>query len=172
MTTKQIIQQQMFTVAYQKYEKGLKWHAFLKISDSAISQDLVQNTFMKTWKYVINGGKIYKMKAFLYRVLNHLVVDEYRKHKTESLDKLIEKKQFEEPNSRYPERICDIFDGRSIQGLVDKLPEKFQQVVHMRYIKNLSIEEISSITKQSKNTIAVQSYRGRKELQKLYSRVY
>lgn len=172
MTTKQLIQQQVFTVAYRKYEKALKGHAYFKTLDSAMSQDLVQNTFMKTWNYINNGGKVHNMKAFLYRVLNHSIVDEYRKHKTESLDKLIEKKQFEEPNGKYPERICDIFDGRSIYGLVEKLPEKFQQVVHMRYIKNLSLDEISSITKQSKNTIAVQSHRGRKELQRLYDRVY
>lgn len=39
----------------------------------------------------MKGGKIDAMKAFLYHILNNLIVDEYRKRKTVSLDLLLEK---------------------------------------------------------------------------------
>ena len=81
----------ILTLAHHDYEKGLNARAFFKVSDRATSQDFVQNTFIKTWSYLLKGGKIDIMKAFLYHVLDNLIVDQYRKHKTSSLDFLIEK---------------------------------------------------------------------------------
>lgn len=89
MTPKQNVQRQKtLTVAHHDYEKGLKARAFFKVRNHEIGEDLVQETFMKTWIYLVRGGKIDVMKAFLYHILNHLIVDEYRKHKTTSLDVL------------------------------------------------------------------------------------
>src|SRR6266850_4422798 len=92
MTIQQEIQlKTFFTEAHELYREGLDSYAYFKVSNRMISEDLVQNTFMKTWMYLMKGGRIEKMKAFLYHVLNNLIVDEYRKRKTTSLDVLIEK---------------------------------------------------------------------------------
>ena len=40
--------------------------------------------------------------------------------------------------------------------------------MYMRYAENLSLEEMSQITKQSKNTIAVQLHRGVEKFRILY----
>ncbi len=168
MTTKQIVQQELFTMAYQQYEKSLRWHAFFRLRDRAASQDLVQNTFMKAWNYITEGGQIYKMKAFLYKILNNLIVDEYRKHKTESLDSLVEKNKFQEPMVADHERMADVFDGKMAISLIEQLPSKFRKIIDLRYLKDLSIEEISLATGDSKNAVTVQAYRGRQKLRLLY----
>lgn len=43
-------------------------------------------------------------------------------------------------------------------------------MVNLRYVKELTIEEIAKITGQSKNTVAVQSHRGLAKLRQLYNR--
>lgn len=92
MTLKKEKQQQsLLTSAHHEYEKGLNAHAFFKVNNRATGEDLVQETFMKTWVYLVKGGKIDVMKSFLYHILNNLIVDEYRKRKTSSLDVLLEK---------------------------------------------------------------------------------
>lgn len=92
MTPKQKKEQDVvLTTAHHDYEKGLNVHAFFKTHNHATGEDLVQDTFIKTWSYLARGGKIDIMKAFLYHVLNNLIVDQYRKHKTTSLDVLLEK---------------------------------------------------------------------------------
>lgn len=169
MTAQQLVQQNTFTDAYQRYEKDLKWHAFFKVRDKALSQDLVQSTFMKAWNYMLKGGEIYMMKAFLYRILNHLIIDEYRKHKTESLDNLLEQRELEELGTDDHEKVSEAFEAQSAPSLISKLPEKFQEIMHLRYIKDLSINEISALTGQSKNSVAVQAYRGRQKLRMLYN---
>lgn len=161
--------QAVLTVAHKDYEKGLNLHAFFRVRDSAVSEDLVQDTFMKTWGYLVKGGKIDIMKAFLYHVLNGLVVDEYRRHKTLSLDLLLEKGF--EPSYGNSARLFNMLDGKAAILLIGQLPPKYQKVIHMRYIQDMTLKEMSLITGQSKNALAVQIHRGLEKLKVLYEPV-
>jgi RNA polymerase sigma-70 factor (ECF subfamily) len=153
--------------AHHDYEQALSRHSFFKLGNQALGNDLVQDTFIKTWSYLVKGGKIEVMKAFLYHVLNNLIVDEYRKKKAVSLDRLLEK-GFEPSVFSAPDRFSDILDGKKAALLIQKLPEKYRKVIRMRYVQELSLKEISLITGQSKNAITVQSYRGLEKLKALY----
>ena len=167
MTTSQATKQRLIlTVAHQDFEKGLNSYAFFKVSNHAAGEDLVQETFLKTWAYLAKGGKIDTMKAFLYHVLNHLILDEYRKHKTVSLDALISKGL--DPSIDYSERLVNMLDGKEASLLIDKLPALYQTIVRMRYMQDLSLEEMSILTHQSRNTVSVQALRGLKMLRALY----
>jgi RNA polymerase sigma-70 factor (ECF subfamily) len=154
------------TLAHQEYGKELSKRAFFKVNDPMLAEDLVQNTFMKTWNYLIKGGKIDKMKAFLYHVLNNLIIDEYRKHKLVSLEVLLEK-GFEPSVDEYAKMINAI-DGKEATRLIRRLPTKYQKVIRMRYLQDLSLNEMSNATGVSKNTIAVQAHRGVEILRSLY----
>jgi RNA polymerase sigma-70 factor (ECF subfamily) len=112
------------------------------------------------------GGKIDTMKAFLYHVLNNLIVDDYRKRKTISLDALMEKGI--EPSIVRTAQPFDILDGKTALLLIQRLPQRYQRVIRMRYVQDLSLQEISLITGQSKNAIAVQIHRGLEKLKLLY----
>ncbi len=154
------------TLAHHDYEKGLNLHAFFKVSNHEIGEDLVQDTFMKTWIYLVKGGKIDAMKAFLYHVLNNLIVDSYRKHKTSSLDLLLENGY--EPAISDFDRIFNMIDGKAAVVLIQRLPPGYQKVMRMRYLQDLSLKEMSLITGKTKNTIAVQVHRGMEKLKALY----
>ena len=119
---------------------------------------MVQDTFMKTWLYLVKGGKIDLMRAFLYHVLNNLIVDEYRKNKTSSLDILLEKGF--EPSTGNSDPLIDFLDGKKAILLIQRLPETYHQVMRMRHVQDLSLQEISLLTGQTKNSIAVQLHRG------------
>lgn len=159
-------QRAALTAAHRDYEKILKSYALYKVRDRETSEDLVQDTFMKTWSYLVKGGKIDLMKSFLYHVLNNLIVDEYRKHKTTSLDVLLEAGY--EPSAGDSERLIDALDGKGAILLIQCLPVKYRNVVRMRYIQNLSLAEMSLITGQTKNAMAVQIHRGLAKLKVLY----
>ena len=156
----------ILTTAHRDFEKGLNTYAFWKVRNHAMGEDLVQDTFVKTWSYLVKGGKIELMKAFLYHVLNHLIVDEYRKRKTTSLDDLIEKGF--EPAAEIEESLFNVLDSKALLVLIKQLPVKYIKVMRMRYIQDLSLKEMSLITGQSKNTIAVQIHRGLEKLKALY----
>lgn len=168
MTLKQETQhKKTLTVAHHDFEKGLNVYAFFKTSDHGLGEGLVQDTFLKTWSYLVRGGKIDVMKAFLYHILNNLIVDEYRKHKTTSLDSLLEKGF--EPGDDNPKQLLNMLDGKAALLLIQRLPVAYQKVMRMRYVQDLSLKEMSLITGQSRNTIAVQAHRGLEKLRFLYN---
>ncbi|MFA6278891.1 MAG: RNA polymerase sigma factor [Candidatus Paceibacterota bacterium] len=167
MASKQTIENQAtLAEAHRDYAKGLTSYAFFKLHDREIGQDLVQDTFMKTWVYLVKKGKIDLMKAFLYRILNNLIVDQYRKNKTTSLDVLLEKGY--EPKTNSSEHLMNILDGKKALLLIQRLPQKYQKVMRMRYVQDLSLKEMSLVTGQTKNAIAVQLHRGLAKLKLLY----
>ena len=167
MTIRQRAQlERVLTLAHKEYQKGLWSRAFFKVNDRAVSEDLVQDTFVKTWKYLIKGGKIEIMKAFLYHILNNLIIDEYRKRKDTSLDTLFEKGY--EPSVDESERLFNVLDGKATLLLIKRLPIKYQKVMRMKYIEGLSLKEMASITGQSRNVMAVQTHRGLGKLRVLY----
>ncbi len=161
-------QQAILTNAHKDYEKNLNTHAFFKTHNHATSDDLVQDTFLKTWKYLIKGGKIEIMKAFLYHVLNNLIIDEYRKKKATSLDILLEKGfEIKEDNT---ENIINFLDGKKALLLIAHLPLNYQPIMRMKYIEDLSLLEISIITGQTKNALAVKLHRGLEKIKILYNK--
>lgn len=167
MTAKQQLNLNItLTNAYNEYGKLLTNFALHKLNNREIGKDLVQQTFMKAWLYLTKGGEIFNMKVFLYRILNNLIIDEYRKHKTASLEVLL-KKGFE-PGTTDPKCNLNSLSGEDILTLIDYLPESYKEVMRMRYSQDLSIKQMAAITGKSKNSISVQIYRGLKKLKTLY----
>ena len=157
-----------FTDVYRAYQTKLGAYALSKTNNPTLSNDLVQDTFTKTWKYLVKNGEIENIRALLYHILKQLIIDEYRKlnNKATSLDYLLEK-GFEPSKDDY-ERIIDISDGKRIAQLISRLPEKYQIMIHMRYVQELSMQEMCLLTGQSPNTVAVQCHRGLEKLKTIY----
>jgi len=154
------------TDAYKDFKDGLQAFAFHKTHDHALGQNLLQDTFMKTWAYMVSGGEIHLMRPFLYHILENLIVDQYRKKKTLSLDLLLG--QGFEPATGSTEEVIVQLDGKAAQLLIKKLPEPYRKVLSMKYIDGFSIEEMAKINGVSRNTITVQAHRGMQKLRKLY----
>ncbi len=163
---KETKQQDIMSAAHFDFQKGLNSHAFFKINNKTISEELVQDTFLKTWKYLVKGGKILLMKAFLYHILNNLIIDEYRKHKTSSLDVLLEKGFDVKTNNEV--KLLDQLDGKKALLLIARLPIKYQKIMRMKYVQDLTLSEMSLLTGKPKKTLAVQLHRGLEKLKLIY----
>lgn len=169
MTPEQDIKkkQDNLTFAHGNHGKGLNSYASFKVGDKDLGQDLVQDTFLKTWKYLVKGGKVISMKAFLYHILNGLIIDTYRKNKPTSLNTLLEK-GFDPSTDDTEERVFERFDGKTLLSQIQHLPETYKKVIRMRYMQELSLTEMSRITGKTKNSISVQVHRGLEKLKMLY----
>lgn len=156
------------TQAHIDYKAGMRNFAFYKTQDSALSEDLVQDTFSKAWRYLVRTGNVKLMKPFLYHILRYLIIDEYRKRKNISLDTLIGSRL--EPYSDDYMKDYYYYDAELAAKLIDRLPNNYRQVIFLRYIKGLSPSEIATITHQTENSVAVQSHRGLKKLRLIYDK--
>ena len=156
---------EQFTKAYDELSDAIFRHCWFRIGDRERAKDLMQETFTKSWQYISRGEKVDNLKAFLYRVANNLIIDEYRKKKELSLDNLMV--EGFEPGFDDRRKNEQEIDARFILGVVNRLDEKYREAVLMRYIDDLSPKEIAEVTGESENNISVRIHRGLSQLKEL-----
>jgi len=159
--------EQAFIRAYEEHADALFRYCSFKIHDRELAKDLLQEAFSKTWAYLAKGEEVGNLRAFLYRTLGNLIIDEYRKKKTSSLDALMDEgfdRSEDEPLS-----VEDRIDAASAMELLKKLPEGYGDVIFMKYVQELSLKEIAEITRQSENAVAVRIHRGLQKARKLFN---
>lgn len=170
LLTKEKNQKERLEHAHKEFSNALLKYAYLRVHNKGLSEDLVQETFLKTWRYVIRGGDISIMKSFLYHILNGLIIDEYRKqtHRISSLD-LLTDNGFDVSTDEHKHK-GDAVDISTVTNYIESLPEKYKRVLYMRIILCMSPEEISNELHQTKNTVTVQLHRGLKRIQDLHKK--
>lgn len=158
--------EEAYVAAFDEFADALFRHARLRLSDRDRARDLVQDTFVKAWDYLAGGGEIRSWKSFLFRVLNNLIVDEYRKSRTVSLDELMEEESFTIAPALATGGLTeteDAFDAalalERVRAAVADLPEGYRTVVTLRYIDGFTPKEIAEMLETSENVISVRLHR-------------
>lgn len=161
--------EQRFLKAFDEYNDALFRHAFLRVSNRERAIDLVHDTYTKVWSYIREGYNIDSFRPFLYKVLNNLIIDEYRKRKETSLDALMESEgidegSFEELAESSTEMLAATIDGRKAFELLTELPDQYREVIIYRFVDQLGPREISELIEETENVISVRIHRGLKLL--------
>jgi RNA polymerase sigma-70 factor (ECF subfamily) len=160
--------EKIFSRAYRDYAPHIYRHIYFKVCNRHLAEDLMQETFLKTWKYLMaDEKKIENPKDFLYMVANNLVVDHYRnKHKGAiSLDSAMN-----EPaliaSPRQIERAEAVIRMRAVSKHLTGLKETHREIINYRYVRDLSVKEIGQLTDKSPNHVSVIIYRSIRNIRK------
>jgi len=139
--------EQDFLQIYDKLSPILWRHAYYRVNDKELANDLVSETFTRAWDYV-RQNSIVNLRAFLYRVLHNLIVDHYRqKHNLPmSLDEIKTESNFEpiDKNNSMTEVESDL-----LRQQLDKLAAEYRTVLLWRYVDDLPIKQISKLSGRS-----------------------
>lgn len=157
--------EQEFLAAYDQYADAIFRHCYYRVYDRERGKDLMQDTFIRAWEYLNKGEKVLNMRAFLYRVANNLIIDESRKKKEASLDKLQE--EGFDPGIDETESMHNRIEHGRVINTLKGLDESYRDILIMRYMNGLSPSEIAEVTGESANTVSVRIYRGLKQLRSL-----
>lgn len=163
--------EERFLKAFDEHGDALFRHAALRVSDRERAIDIVHDTYAKVWSYVRNGHEIDTFRPFLYKVLNNLIIDEYRKRRESSLDALFEKEgvdesAFDDLAENNVESLAATLDGRKAFELLGTLPDEYREVIILRFVDELGPKEISVLIEESENVVSVRIHRGLKLLRK------
>lgn len=153
-----------FNESYEQFSDAIFRYCLYKTFNRQKALDLTQDTFIKTWEHLSKGKKVENLKAFLYKVAGNLVIDNRRKKKTESLDKMTER-GFDVKNDRDEiSAIENIFENKLALEAIEKLDEKYRDVIILRFVEDMEIKEIAKTIKESENNISVRIHRGLEKL--------
>ncbi|MEA2715166.1 MAG: hypothetical protein QOG91_194 [Candidatus Parcubacteria bacterium] len=163
--------QQQLEQAYHDHADALFRFCLYKLSDREQAKDLLQETFVRAWQFLSRDGTVDNFKAFLYKIMSNLIIDEYRKRKPVDSLETLQVAGFDPPFDD-TDRWFDSIDGAQAVELLKKIPEPYGQAVFLRYVEELSLSEISAITGERENTIAVHIHRGLEKLKMLFKHLY
>jgi RNA polymerase sigma-70 factor (ECF subfamily) len=152
-----------FLQAFDEHSSALFRHAYYRVYERELARDLVQDAFLKTWAQIAErDADIVTIKAFLYKVLNNLIIDWSRKRKEDSLDAM-QDGGFE-PAARVSDSPFSFLDAERALEKLRELPEAYRAVIVMRYLDEMGPGEIAGLTGETENVISVRLSRGIKML--------
>jgi len=164
--------EERFLHAFEEYSDALFRHACLRISDRERAIDLVHDTYTKVWMYVKNGHEVDSYRPFLYKVLNNLIIDTYRKQREQSLDAILAQEgvsegSFPELTEDSTEALAATIDGKQAVARLADLPDAYREILVLRFVDGLGPKEISELVEESENVVSVRIHRGLKLLRDL-----
>jgi RNA polymerase sigma-70 factor (ECF subfamily) len=154
-----------FAELYDEFSDSIFRHCCFRVGDRERARDIMQETFVKAWVHVSDGGIIDNHKAFLYTIANNLIIDWYRKKKETSLDKL-QAEGFDPGNNEHVQMSRSVEYGRVLRVL-DKLDPIYRDVIVMSYVDDMPNKEIAQVLGETENNIAVRIHRAVQKLKLL-----
>ena len=159
-----------FTEAYDIYAPKLWKHAYYRTGTKEQADDIMSEAFLRAWEFIRERAKeIQHLRAFLYRVTNNLIVDHYRRKARApiAMDEEMER------TMRYDAEIDTntdlLMESEKMREALLELRTDVRELLVMRFIDDLTIEEISVTTGKTKNAVYVAIHRAVKELKILCS---
>jgi RNA polymerase sigma-70 factor, ECF subfamily len=166
--------EQQFKDAFERYSDELFRHCSMRISDRERALELTQDAFMRTWDYVRKGGEVRDLRPFLYQTLRNLIIDEYRKVKTHSLDSMLEQAESGAMEAMLPqddtntvEAAMERLDAKQALKRVEELPESYREVILLRYVEGFTPKEIGAVVGESENVVSVRIHRALKKMREM-----
>ena len=142
------------------------------------AEDLVQETFLRAYRFFDSYKPGTHIKAWLFRILRNTFINRYRaaKIRPEEVDfekiegayeKIVEEDYLQARRPPSPEEAVMVsVPDEEIQQAMAALPEEYRTVVIMALVEEMSYKEIASAASVPLGTVMSRLHRGRKLLQK------
>lgn len=157
----------IFEKEFLKHADALYNFAYSMTFRDAESEDLVQETFMKAYRFIHSYEQGTNAKAWLFQILKNAFINEYRKKSRKptkvDFEDFNEKQQLEKQALRIDitEDHYDQMIGDEISGALNSLPVDFRVAIILADLEGFSYEEIAKITDIPIGTVRSRLFRAR-----------
>ena len=138
------------------------------------AEDVAQEAFIRAYVNIQGFNQKKKFSSWIYRIATNLCIDRIRKKKpdyfldaevpgTEGLNMY---SQISSDNPLPEEKLVSLELQETVQREIANLPEKYRAVIVLKYIEELSLNEISEILDLPLGTVKTRMHRGREFLRK------
>jgi RNA polymerase sigma-70 factor (ECF subfamily) len=139
------------------------------------AEDVVQETFLRVYRSLERYDESMKFSTWIYRIGTNLSIDRLRKRKaTYSLDAEVAPDgegtdwhgmlASEEPTPEGQVLLSET--QRRIREAIRALPKKYKSVVVLKYLHDMSLQEIGDVLDMPVTTVKTRVHRGREFLRK------
>lgn len=171
---KQVIKgdQDAFAEIVEIYSNSIYQLGYRMLGNRHEAEDIAQEAFIRAYVNIKSFNQDLKFSTWLFRIATNLCIDRIRKKKPDyyldaevaGTDGLTMYSQLAS-DSPLPEKELESLElQESVQKEILKLPEKYRSVIVLKYIEELSLNEISEILDLPLGTVKTRIHRGREAL--------
>ncbi|MFZ3577061.1 RNA polymerase sigma factor SigX [Virgibacillus sp. DJP39] len=160
----------IFEGLYDKYHNELYKFVFYMVKDKQLTEDLVQEVYIKVLKSYKNFRGESSEKTWLFSIARHITIDYFRAQKRKR-NKVYEFIDWTEKDSSLPDELPlpeeIAIQNEEIQHIyrsMDKCTPDQKSVLILRYIQSFSINETAEILGFSQSKVKTTQHRGLKVL--------
>jgi RNA polymerase sigma-70 factor (ECF subfamily) len=161
-----------FADLMDRYEKALiVYIKRISSADQDDAEDILQDVFIKTYRYLNSFDQDLKFSSWIYRIAHNEAISWHRKNKNiQTLSSEDSAAVFEKLASdlNLKERIDQKLTSEKIRQLVDKLDDKYRNVLILKFLEDKDYTEISDILKIPGGTVATLINRAKKKLKIIF----
>lgn len=161
-----------FEELVRRYERQIYSLALRMMNNQEDANDVAQDIFIKIYHGLSKFDESRKFFSWMYKLALNVCYTQLKKRPPESytLDNVIDFAPLIPDKDTYPE---DYFESKELRELVQQaiseLPESFRVPVLLRYMEELSYQQIADVMDLPVSTIETRLYRGKALLQKRLS---
>ena len=163
--------QHAFAEIYSRYSESLAGFAASKLYSMDAARDLIHDLFVKLWEDRKQLNITLKLKAYLFTITRHRIIDEIRKNITrnEYAAMLQSLTKAYEPNAEQQMAVKEL--QQMVENSVDQLTPKVKEIYKLSREENLSIPEIAEKLQLSEQTVKNQLSTSLSHLRKSLSKI-
>jgi RNA polymerase sigma-70 factor (ECF subfamily) len=144
---------------YDRHFDGIYRYLYTRVRHQADAEDLTEQVFLK----MVDSIQGYRPRgvafsSWLYRIAHNLLVDRYRRAGREAME-LSDELRDNRPQSDPAAMAQNSEDRRRLQQAIQRLTPEQQQLITMRFIDNLEVEEIARLTHRRAGAIHSMQHR-------------
>ncbi len=160
-----------FSTLVERYQRGIVNLAYRLVGDWETALDLAQDTFVRAYQALDTFDPTRRFSSWLYRIATNRCYDYLRQQgRWESVvvAEPAEGVTWPGDTSDDPLRHLEQHDLRmAIEEAIAALPPRYRAVVVLRYLENLSYQEIADVLDLPIGTVKTHLYRARDLLRKI-----
>lgn len=162
-----------FGLLYDLYVDDVYRFVLYKVRNKHLAEDIVSETFEKAIKKMRSfRWQGFRFSSWLYTIARNLVIDNSRKSKIEvSFEEIFSFTRDEEVESLEDKTDRKIHLKKLAREL-DKLSKDQQEIIYLRFIKELTIKETMDITGRTIDSVKSLSKRALKNLKNQFKNEY
>ena len=156
---------QGFNKIVHTYNKRLYWHVRKIVICHDDANDIIQNTFIKAWKYLPNFREDSQLYTWLYRIATNeslLFLKKKKKHLFQSIDTVSHQLESQIDGNYFSGSEIE----KKLQRAILTLPTKQRLVFNMKYFDELKYNEISEILGTSVGALKANYHHAKQKIEK------
>lgn len=140
------------------------------VSDRAVAEELAQEAFVRAFSRLNTYDQERKFSSWFFQILRNVTIDHLRRRRvdTVSLDGLLsagyagpaDEGRGTSPDDEAERRAL----AAALTTAISQLRHEFREVVVLKYVEGLSVDDIAGILDLPEGTVKTHLYRARKEL--------